>query len=117
MEAAVLAGDRDGYLALVDLTDPVFATEHSRFADDWIANPPTRYDLSIADVVVAGSVATGVLSVTWATDPHDERSAELAVRFTQSNGVYRYAGEDWVTRRWSTSGSTSHPAWKRSFRR
>ena len=97
MEAAVLAGDRDAYLALIDLTDPVFATEHGRFADDWIANPPASYDLSIADVVAAGSTATGILSATWVTGPNDERNAETAVRFTQSGGIWRYAGEDWVT--------------------
>lgn len=96
MAAAVRAGDRDAYLALIDLTDPVFATEHSRFADDWIANPPSDYDLAIADVVVDGSSAAGVLTTSWATGP-DVRSAELAVRFTQSDGAWLYAGEDWVT--------------------
>jgi hypothetical protein len=97
MEVAVVAGDRDAYLALIDLTDPVFATEHSRFADDWVANPPSDYDLTIANVVVDGLAASGVLTATWATGPDDVRSAELAVRFTQSDGDWRYAGEEWVT--------------------
>lgn len=96
MEAAVLAGDREAYLALVDLSDPVFATEHTRFADDWVVNPPSEYDLTIADLVVDGPAATGVLSTTWATT-QDVRTAVLEVRFTQRNGAWLYAGEEWVT--------------------
>ena len=97
MEGAVLAGDRDAYLALIDLSDPVFAAEHTHFADDWIANPPTAYILSIADVVVDGAAATGALTVNWEAAEQDMRRAELAVRFTQVDGAWRYAGEDWVT--------------------
>jgi hypothetical protein len=97
MEAAVLAADRDAYLALIDLSDPVFATEHSRFANDWIANPPSEYDLAIADVVANGVMATGLLTATWANDG-DVRSADLQVRFTQADGEWRYAGEEWVSR-------------------
>jgi hypothetical protein len=97
MEAAVLAGDRDGYLALIDLTDPVFAAEQTHFADDWIANPPTAYILSVTDVVVDGAVATGALVVNWAAAEQDMRRAALAVRFTQVDGAWRFAGEEWVT--------------------
>jgi hypothetical protein len=44
MQAAVEAADRDAYLALVDLSDPRFALEHTRWADDWAgANPVDQY--------------------------------------------------------------------------
>ena len=99
MEAAVRAGDRDGYLALVDLSDPVFATEHTRLADDWAANPPTEYTLEIAGVEMGADTATGVLTTTWATAEHPEvRAASLGVKFTLgADGGWRYAGEVWVT--------------------
>ena len=98
MEGAVTTGDRDGYLALVDLSDPVFATEHTRFADDWALNPPTEYELAVRDVVIDGSSARGVLSTTWAVPEIEIRTASLDVRFSQSSdGSWRYAGEVWAT--------------------
>jgi hypothetical protein len=97
MEAAVLAGDRDAYLDLIDLSDAVFAAEERHFADDWIANPPTAYILSISDVVVDGAVAKGALTVNWAAGEQDMRRAALTVRFTLVDGAWRFAGEEWVT--------------------
>src|SRR5687768_194226 len=70
MAAAVLAGDRGGYLALVDLADPVFALEHTRWADDWSSrNPVSTYSLEVADMRQDGESATGLLTVNWAFDP------------------------------------------------
>jgi hypothetical protein len=98
MEAAVTSGDRDAYLALVDLSDPVFATEHARLADDWDANPPTEYELAVSDVVVDGASATGMRNTTWAAEDQDIRSAMPGVRFTRAaDGAWRFAGELWIT--------------------
>jgi hypothetical protein len=98
MELLVLAGDADAYLEKVDLADPVFATEHSRWAQDWAANPPESFDLSVSDVTVDGSAAAGTLTVRWSAGSQPERSAYLDVSFTQApDGTWRYAGERWVT--------------------
>jgi hypothetical protein len=99
MAAAVRAGDRTAYLALVDLSDPVFALEHSRLADDWATrNPVSEYDLALADVEIDDpDAATGRLTVTWQL-PGGEgpRTATFAVRFTNDAGAWRYAGEVWT---------------------
>jgi hypothetical protein len=97
MQAAVLAGDRDGYLALVDPSDPVFALEHARWADDWAGpNPVAEYSLQLADVEITGEAATGELAVRWALEADNTlRTASFAARFTHGSGRWLYAGEAW----------------------
>ena len=102
MAAAVLAGDQDGYLALVDRSDPVFAVEHERWAIDWSGrNPVTAYALEVANLEQEGDVANGLLTVSWALDP--ERSAEpprtttFVARFTHGQSGWQYAGEAWAS--------------------
>jgi hypothetical protein len=99
MEAAVRDGDAPAYLALVDLGDPVFRVEHTRFVEDWAANPPTAYTLQVTDVEIDGDTATGLLTTTWDFVGIGERAAPLQARFTLgAGGMWRYAGEVWVTR-------------------
>ena len=102
MTAAVLAGDRDAYLALVDLSDPVFAVEQERWAIDWSdRNPVTDYTLEVAGLEQEGDLATGMLTVIWELDP--ERSAEpwrittYVARFTRGADGWRYGGEAWAS--------------------
>jgi hypothetical protein len=102
MAAAVLAGDRDGYLALVDLADPVFALEHTRWADDWSSrNPVSTYSLELADLQPDGESATGLLTVQWSFDPGvvDEppRITTFPATFSSGAGDWRYAGEAWTS--------------------
>lgn len=102
MERAVLGGERDRYLDYVDLSDPVFALEHTRWVEDWAERTPaTAYDLELSGIAVDGSAATGMLTVTWSTDPilsyNPPRSAAFAARFTRDADGWRYAGEAWVT--------------------
>jgi len=97
MEAAVLAGDAEAYLELVDLRDPVFAVEHRRWVEDWSGpNPVDEFDLTISDVVIDGTSASGAFSVTWAAGGQETRTAALDIHFVSVNGVWRYAGERWV---------------------
>jgi hypothetical protein len=102
MAAAVLATDREGYLALVDLTDPVFALEHTRWADDWSGrNPMTAYSLEVADLKLDGDTATGTLTVHWAFEPsvvsEPPRITTFPARFSTGAGAWRYAGEAWTS--------------------
>lgn len=98
MATAVQAGDRTGYLALVDLSDPVFALEHTRWADEWSGpKPVTQYSLALAGLAIEGAAATGRLTVAWRLQGDDvSRVATFAVRFTHGADGWRYAGEDWV---------------------
>ena len=100
MEAAVDGGDAQAYLALVDLGDPAFAVEHTRWVDDWAANPPDAFDLAVDSVTRTQSgEALGVLEVTWQAGEQDVRTADLDARFTRApGGGWLYAGEAWVSR-------------------
>jgi hypothetical protein len=98
MAAAVLAGDRAAYLALVDLSDPVFALEHGRWADEWSGpKPVSEYALDLAGLDVEGEVATGQLTVRWQLPGGDgPRTATFAAGFTYGSSGWRYAGERWL---------------------
>ncbi|HUG30934.1 MAG TPA: hypothetical protein VMQ65_10530 [Candidatus Limnocylindria bacterium] len=101
MAAAVLAGDRAGYLALVDLSNPTFALEHTRWVDDWSgSNPASEYALEISELVIDDYEATGQMAVNWLIPGTGEyeypRTTSYQVRFTGGPGAWRYAGEDWV---------------------
>lgn len=98
MAAAVRAGDRAGYLALVDLSDPIFALEHGRWADEWSGpKPVSDYKLAVTGLTVDGEAATATLIVNWQLVGSDEpRGATFAATFTQSGSGWRYAGERWL---------------------
>lgn len=102
MAAAVLAGDRAGYLALVDQSDPVFAVEHERWAIDWSGrNPVTAYTLAVADVEREGDSANALLTVSWALDnvgsTEAARTTSFVARFTHGAAGWLYAGEAWAS--------------------
>src|SRR5215207_3903816 len=46
MTAAVLERDQETYLSYVDLSDPLFALEHTRWSDEW-ANDDMLLDFSL----------------------------------------------------------------------
>jgi hypothetical protein len=103
MQEAVVRGDKDAYLSHVDLADPTFALEHTRWADGWSKQPPATFALEIRDMTFTGSSATGVLTLRWKmetgqaeVDELGERTAKLPVRFNRgADGRWRYAGEAW----------------------
>jgi hypothetical protein len=105
MEAAIIDGDVEVYMALVSPADPIFATEHRRWADDWAANPPDDLSLSVAEVAVADDPSldgvlrmNGVLTIAWSAGGQPARSANLDVQFSQADETaWLYAGERWVT--------------------
>ncbi len=99
MQADVVAGNKEAYLSHVDLSDPIFALEHSRWADGWVKNRPATFALQVRAVVSTASSATASLTMRWkmAAPDAEERTATLPVRFTRSaDSSWRYAGELWV---------------------
>jgi len=101
MAAAVLAGDRAAYLALVDLSNPTFALEHTRWVDDWSgANPASKYSLKVWGLVIDDDEATGRMDVEWLVPGTGDfeflRTTSYQVRFTGGPGAWRYAGELWI---------------------
>ncbi len=99
MHSAVVARDRALYLSYVDLADPVFALEHTRWADEWSKQAvASRFDLGVAGITVKGDRATGRLTITWTAKETPERKAEFSVQFRRGkDGVWRYAGELWIS--------------------
>lgn len=118
MSAAVRAADIDGYLAHVDLREPVFAQEHRMWAADLVRNTPLVFDMQILDEnfqVGDGSVECDV-RFTWAMPivkneahvkatpeqlktPGKDRSLTLRCRFNLVDSAalprWLFAGEVW----------------------
>jgi hypothetical protein len=100
MEDAVLAQDSETYLSYVDLSDPVFAVEHTNWAIGWAeAVPVTRFDLVTHDLEIDGHEATADLVMLWVLqDDPTTHYARFSARFTQGDdGLWLYAGENWLT--------------------
>lgn len=98
MAAHVRVGDKAGYLALVDLSDPTFALEHTRLADEWSGiHPVPDYALAVEDLEIDGAAATGSLTATWTNFQGERRIATWTGTFTRDRTGWRYAGEVWTT--------------------
>ncbi len=100
METAVRAGDRETYLSYVDQSDPVFALEHQRWADDWTdLHPVEKFDLKIENLDIGEDEATGDLTMMWSLkdNPQNQR-AEFRAQFRLGpDSTWLYAGEWWAT--------------------
>ncbi len=98
MAQAVATQDSAAYLALVDLSDPVFASEQRYWAEDMAdAGPFDRFALRVDQIAVEGDAATARLDILWALLPDTSyREAALPVRFVRTADGWRYAGEVWA---------------------
>lgn len=114
MEQAVLEADQPGYLALCDLSDPVFAQEHTMWAADLGRNRPLKFTLALKDenFEVGDGAAEGDMVMTWTMSavknenhlkpsaeqlakPGKERTLTTRCRFTAKADRWLYAGEVW----------------------
>ncbi len=93
MQDAVVRQDAAAYLALVDVRDPIFATEHRRFVQDWIARPPQDLRLILTGVRQTGDQAAGQLRWSWRTAANVQRDVTFPATFATVDGAWRYAGE------------------------
>jgi len=100
MEEAVLNQDRDTYLSYVEQSDPVFALEHRRWADDWTERSPVDlFKLHLENLNVEGENATADLTMRWSLrDNPRNQEASLKVQFRRDDqGNWLFAGEYWYT--------------------
>lgn len=102
MESAVLAQDAETYLSYVDLSDPVFAQEHTNWANEW-ANEDflTGFSLDIDDIQVDDDLAIGYLELSWTTSL-PEQTGQIArywVQFSydEDSDTWLFGGEYWET--------------------
>src|SRR5215213_3915944 len=100
MAANVRIGNKAAYMALVDQSDPAFALEHGRLADEWSGLHPVP-DYALAgddlDIQTDSGTATGKLTATWTNFEGDKRTATWTGQFTRNADGWRYAGEVWST--------------------
>ncbi len=114
MEQAVLDANQEAYLALCDLSDPIFAQEHKMWAKDLGRNKPLKFvlELSEENFEVGDGAVEGDLVMTWTMSavknenhlkptpeqlakPGKERKLTTRCRFTQKGDRWFYAGEVW----------------------
>ncbi|CAM3345936.1 hypothetical protein DEDE109153_12235 [Deinococcus deserti] len=93
MQETLLRRDAAGYLALVDQRDQMFATEHRRFVEDWVARPPQDVRLTLTNVRQSGDQTLGQLRWSWRTAANVQRDVTVTSAFRQIDGGWRYAGE------------------------
>jgi hypothetical protein len=100
LAAAVRAGDADAYRALVDDSDPLFVREHDGWIEDWAGpHPVAAFDLHADNIRFDGDTAQLDLTLTWTLpdDPRERQATYPALFRRGTDGVWRYAGEAWVT--------------------
>ncbi len=99
MTAAVLAGDKDGYLACVDGSDEVFHVEQANWAADFDHHKVAAFSIEWEGEGprIDGDEASGELRTRWRTagEGRRERSVSFPARFVKRDGAWRYAGEKW----------------------
>lgn len=100
MTAAVLKGDAEGYLALIDRRDACFLAEQTYWAKDLAKFPAVAFEQTLDEATADGKDAVvGKMSWTWKVKKGEgepkERTLSFQARFTNENGVWKYAGENW----------------------
>lgn len=93
MQDALNRRDAAAYLALVDQRDPLFATEHRRFVQDWEARPPQTVRLTLSGLNVTGDQAVGQVRWSWRTAASVQGDVTFTSTFKKMGGEWRYAGE------------------------
>lgn len=102
MEQAVLAQDLEGYLAYVSERDPLFWTEHSRWAEDWVEFPLERFDIELFSIrSIAPDTANARMTILWAQKGRvysgSAGGATISAIFYLEDDRWRFGGEDWHT--------------------
>ncbi|MCW5776668.1 MAG: hypothetical protein KIS87_09540 [Phycisphaeraceae bacterium] len=95
----VLSADAEGYLSLIDPTEPEFAKEQENWAKDFVERPALTFALELdgglLGEVDGGNAAIGTLTMRWRMPDRPERTVRHPARFTRRDGAWLYAGEAW----------------------
>jgi hypothetical protein len=96
MQTAILAQDKSSYLELVDLSDPIFKVEHSRFIDDWMQNLVRQLELDLVLQAVTAFDARGLITWKYQNKDGERITSRYNAKFVKLEGKWRYAGEYWL---------------------
>jgi hypothetical protein len=96
MQNAILSQNKNAYLELVDVSDPVFALEHSRWVEDWVNHPVKQLELKF--VLLEESLYSAIGTLTWKYQNRDGLRivANYPVVFHALEHGWLYAGEYWL---------------------
>lgn len=99
MEQSVMAGDYDTYLTHIWDGDPVFWTEHSRWAQDWHEHPLSAFNIELYGVEsTSPTTATARMTVTWSQlDRTSAGGATVSAIFYEDGDQWKLGGENWHT--------------------
>ncbi len=100
MTDAILSQDRDTYVNYVNLSDPIFLSEHTYWIDDWMdGKPMDRFSMTLTDISVTEDTATALMTIVWARQPDvSYREAEFPALFVRADDdAWQYAGGAWHT--------------------
>lgn len=102
MEQAVLAQDKDGYMAYVSERDPLFWAEHSRWAQDWVDFPLERFDIELYGIrSETPDTASARMTILWSQRGRvyagSAGGATISAIFYFEDDRWRFGGEDWRT--------------------
>ncbi len=98
MEAAVRAGDRGAYLALIDQRDPEFVKEQHNWFADLKTHPATQFELALENdpEEISARECSARLTTTWSMGEGPSRHVTFPVRFVRGETGWLYAGERWI---------------------
>ena len=102
MEQAVLAGDVDEYLKYVWTDNPLFLTEHTRWAQDWLENPLSVFEIDLFSIQeLSNDTATARMAIRWTQRDYSGSGSSGG---TTTSVVFYRKGEPWVLggERWQT---------------
>jgi len=93
----------DGYLRLIDNSDPVFATEQRNWIVDVESRNPERFELELVPGSEAlardGATARGEMRARWKMPSGPVREVSYPASFVLTERGWRYAGRAWLDAR------------------
>jgi hypothetical protein len=102
MEQAVLAGDKEAYLALVSDADPMFWNEHSLWAQDWVEHPLSVFTIELYSIQSdTPDRATARMTIRWGQRDRSYDGASggstVSAVFYRNGDTWLFGGENWHT--------------------
>lgn len=115
MENAILQGDLEKYIQNVWQADPLFLTEHRRWAEKWAETPPSSFDITLSSISAESDTeAIARMTIGWrnsgeaATNDFGSGGSTITARFYRESvesEVWFFGGEAWQTVSLHRSGS------------
>jgi hypothetical protein len=94
---AVLALDRETFLAGIATVEPEFLVEQASWFDDLFRSPLSEYRMAVDALDVAGEQAAGAVEEEWRYPEGRGRTIRYEALFLLEEGTWRFAGPNFAT--------------------